>query len=131
MILLDTHAWIWWLSDPSELSARALEIIDDEVEQGEILVSAMSCWELAVLERKGRIDLAITSENLVDRSAALPFLRYVPVSPEIAIRSNRLPGDFHEDPADRIIVATAMIERVPLVTKDRKIRDYPHVETLW
>ncbi len=131
MILLDTHAWIWWLSDPSELSERALQAIDDEVEQGEIVVSAISCWELVLLERKGRIELEMTPENLVRRSAALPFLRYIPISPEIALRSNRLPGEFHEDPADRFIVATAMIESAPLVTRDRKIRDYPHVETTW
>jgi PIN domain nuclease of toxin-antitoxin system len=84
-----------------------------------------------MLLRKGRLELAMPVEDWVSRSEALPFLQFVPFDNRIALRSNRLPGTLHEDPADRAIIATALTLGAPLVTKDAKIRDYPHVRTVW
>jgi len=71
------------------------------------------------------------AEDWIARSESLPFLDFVPVDNRIAIRSTRLPGSFHADPADRIIVATTLLLGATLITKDDKLRRYPHVDTLW
>ena len=131
MIVLDTHAWIWWLANPDQISRAAQEEIDRAMEREEILISSISCWEIALLVRKGRLELAMPVEDWIARSEALPFVQFVPLDNRIALRSNHLPGEIHDDPADRIIIATALTVGVPLVSKDGRIRDYPHVETIW
>ena len=131
MIVLDTHAWIWWVACPEEISAPARDEIELAMEGNEVFISSISSWELAVLTRKGRLQLAVPVEDWIARCEALPFFHFVPVDTRIALRSNRLPGDLHEDPADRIIIATALTLGAPLVSKDRKIRDYLHVQTIW
>jgi len=128
---LDTHAWIWWLSNPGEISRAALEAIDRAKEKEEVLISSISSWEIALLVRKGRLGLTMPVEDWVERSEALPFIQFVPLDNRIALRSNQLPGDIHDDPADRIIIATALTLGAPLVSKDTRIRDYPHVATIW
>lgn len=131
MIVLDTHVWVWWVSNPDQVSERAREEIDLAMEREELCISSISCWEVALLVRKGRLELTMPVEDWIARSEALPFVRFLPLDNRIALRSNRLQGEIHEDPADRIIVATALILGAPLVSKDTKIRDYPHVETIW
>jgi len=131
LIVLDTHAWIWWLANPDQISRAAQEEIDRAMEREEILISSISCWEIALLVRKGRLELAMPVEDWIARSEALPFVQFVPLDNRIALRSNHLPGEIHDDPADRIIIATALTVGVPLVSKDGRIRDYPHVETIW
>ena len=84
-----------------------------------------------MLVARGRLELTLDVADWVAKSEALPFLAFVPLTNAIAIRSVRLPGEFHEDPADRIIVATAMTMGAPVVSKDTKIRSYPHVEAVW
>ena len=131
MIVLDTHAWIWWVASPDEISRAAGEEIDRAMEREEILISSISCWEIALLVRKGRLELTIPVEDWIARSEALPFVRFVPLDNRIALRANYLPGEIHDDPADRIIIATALTLGAPLVSKDTRIRDYPHIETIW
>lgn len=131
MIVLDTHAWIWWLSNPDEISRAAREAIDGAMDKEEVLISSISTWEISLLVRKGRLELTMPVEDWVARSEALPFIQFVPLDNRIALRSNQLPGEIHDDPADRIIVATALTLGVPLVSKDTRIRDYPHVATIW
>jgi PIN domain nuclease of toxin-antitoxin system len=131
LILLDTHVWIWWISDPRQLSAAARRRIDAEIAEGQVAASAISCWEIGLLARKGRLALAISVEDWITRCEALPFLRLVPVDSAIALRSTHLPGDLHDDPADRIIVATALSLGIALITKDQRLRDYPHLQTVW
>ncbi len=131
MILLDTHTWIWWLSNPENLSQSAREIIDSTRENSEILVSSISTWEIALLVAKGRLKLTIAVDDWVARSETLPFIRFVPIDNQIAIKSVDLKEPFHRDPADRIIIATAAIADVPVVTKDARMTAYPHVETIW
>lgn len=84
-----------------------------------------------MLVKKGRLELRMDVEEWVARSEALPFLRFVPMNNQIAILSNQLADGLHEDPADRMITATALVMGATLVTRDRRLRDYPHVETLW
>lgn len=131
MIVLDTHAWLWWLANPDEISRAAREEIDRAMEKEEILISSISCWEIALLVRKGRLELTMPVEDWVARSEALSFVQFVPLDNRIALRSNHLPGEIHDDPADRIIIATALTVGAPLVSKDSRIRDYSHVETIW
>ncbi len=131
MIVLDTHAWLWWISAPQQLSSPAREEIERAMEKSEICISSISAWELALLVRKGRLELAVPVDDWIARSEALPFNRFIPLDNRIAFRSNHLPGGLHEDPADRIIVATALTLGASLVSKDSKIRAYPHVKTIW
>ena len=131
LIVLDTHAWVWWLSRPEEISGRARETIEQAMEVEAVFVSSISCWEVSLLTARGRLELAIPVEDWIARSEAIPWLQFVPLDNRIALRSNRLPGEIHDDPADRIIIATAITLGASLVTRDRRIRAYPHVETIW
>lgn len=131
MIVLDTHAWVWWISVPERLSRRAREAIDGSMGDGSVCVSAISCWEVALLVKKGRLELTMDPSDWISRCESLPFLRFVPVDNHIALRSVQLPGPLHEDPADRIIVATAQSLGASLVTKDRRLRRYRHVRSVW
>ena len=131
MIVLDTHAWIWWVGDPAQISPAAAVRIAAESERGGIQVSAISCWEISLLARKGRLVLTLEVADWIAKTEALPFVHFVPVDNHIALRSNSLPGDLHDDPADRLIVATALTLGATLITKDARLIAYPHVETLW
>lgn len=131
MTLLDTHAWVWWVSDPDRLSAAARLAIETARGSGGVLVSSISVWEVALLVAKGRLKLTIPVDEWVMRCEAVPGLRFVPVDNAIAMRSVSLPGVLHPDPADRIIVATALEKKARLVTKDARLLAYPHVQTLW
>ena len=131
MIVLDTHVWIWWVSSPVLLSETAKDIIDGAVVERNIFISAISTWEVAILVSRGRLKLTMNAGDWVAASEALPFFNFVPVSNSIALKSVELPGALHNDPADRIIIATAASMGAILVTKDEKIRNYPHVNTAW
>lgn len=131
MIVLDTHAWVWWVSGHGDLSRKARRIIRTAANQAAVYVSSISVWEVAQLVARGRLELTIDVEAWVAKSEALPFLHFVPVDNAIALKSVQLPSPFHPDPADRIIVATALTLGFPLVTRDEKITDYPHVRTIW
>lgn len=131
MIVLDTHAWLWRVSNPELLSTAARKAIDQAMADGEIYLSSISAWEVAILVKKGRLDLTMTVEDWIARSEALPFFRFIPVDNRIALKSANLPGQLHDDPADRIIIATTITLGGTLVTKDDRIRKYPHLRTLW
>lgn len=129
MILLDTHAWVWWIDGSRELSKKARAAIDAAVRDGPVSVSAISCWEIGMLVRAGRLELTTPAADWVARCEALAFFSVVPVDARIAVRATELPP-LHEDPADRIIVSTAVGLGAALVTKDRRIRAYD-VTTVW
>ncbi|NDF63080.1 MAG: type II toxin-antitoxin system VapC family toxin [Synechococcaceae bacterium WBB_3_034] len=130
MILLDTHVLIWWVNgEHQRLSDAALQAI--EAEEHQRLVSAISCWEVAMLLERGRLGLSIDCERWLNLVQSVPKLQLLPLSPEVAVASTRLPGTFHADPADRFLVAHARDLNIPLVTGDSKIRAYPHVRSLW
>ena len=131
MILLDTHIWIWWISNIEKLSPKALNAINKARCESSIVISSISTWEIALLVEKGRLELSVSVRDWVRKTEGLPFVRFAPVDNTISLRSVSLPGEFHLDPADRIITATAMTMGIPLVTKDERIIGYPHVNTIW
>ena len=132
MIVLDTHALLWWASgERSQLSNRAHRAIQAELKGGRILVSSMSAWELTMLVRRGRLHLSMDTSQWLKVVGEIEALSFVPVDNDIAVQSVELPGEFHKDPADRIIVATARHFAAPLVTADDKIHAYPHVRVVW
>jgi PIN domain nuclease of toxin-antitoxin system len=128
VIVLDTATWIWLASDPGRLSLAARTAIE-RVDLA--LVSAISVWEIGMLVAKQRIRLDRPVEQWVDLALALPTIQLAALDPAIAVRSTQLPGTLHSDPADRIIVATALEAAAPIVTPDERIRAYPHVQSTW
>ncbi len=129
LILLDTHAWIWWIDGSTELSQRARDAIDAGTRDGSVAVSAISCWEIAMLVHKGRLELATPAADWIARCEALPFFEVIPVDSRIAVGAAELPAK-HEDAADRVIVATAFHLGAPVVTKDRRLAAYD-VRAIW
>jgi len=125
VIVLDTHIWIWWINGGHQLPTDYTAMIQTEVSNG-LGVSAISCWEVAKLVELGRLQLALPVEQWLVL-ALQPPVQLLPLTPEIAVGSSQLPGSFHRDPADQIIVATARHYNCSLVTLDRLIRAYPHV----
>jgi PIN domain nuclease of toxin-antitoxin system len=124
-IVLDTHVWIWLMTGAKELeNSRCLSFIDRAVPYSGIKVSAISLWEAGMLEAKGRITLRIECLEWVRKALEAPGISLAPITPEIAIESSHLPGRFHGDPADRIIVSTARILGAALVTRDKNIISY-------
>ncbi len=127
MIILDTHIWIWWVDGDPKLSQTHSDYVGEHEEDG-LGVCAISCWETAKLVEHGRLPLPLPVDEWMAKALAYPGIRLLPLSPEVAVESTQLPGTFHRDPADQIIVATARIYRCPLVTVDANIRAYPFVE---
>ncbi len=133
MIVLDTHALIWWVNDDEQLSDRARDAIEKEIssESGQVFISTITAWEIALLVEKGRLTLTMDVKDWIDTVTAIEGVRFVPVDNEVAIQSVRLPGEFHPDPADRMIVALARRLSTALITSDAKIQTYKHVKTIW
>jgi PIN domain nuclease of toxin-antitoxin system len=131
VIVLDTHALVWWVTGDSTLSKKAKAAIERELVGGQIVVSAISAWEIAMLVEREKLVLSMDVGSWLATVQTIEAVRFVPVDPETAVKSVELPGEFHKDPADRMIVATARKFAVPLVTKDEKIRAYAHVKTIW
>jgi len=131
VIFLDTHVWIWFVSNPELLSEKASKAIETSIEENAVLISSISAWEVALLVARKRLEFTLDVADWVAKSEMLPFVQFVPVDNDIAIKSVRLPEPIHDDPADRIIIASAMSCGAPLVTKDASIQEYPHVKTLW
>ena len=132
MIVIDTHILVWWVSGVETLSTAAKKAIKNTLSNGgEVLVSSISAWEIAMLVEKGRLVLSMDVESWLDEVSQIDGVRLLPVDNEIGVKSTALPGEFHKDPADRMIVATARKLAVPLVTADEKILQYEHVKTIW
>lgn len=131
MIVLDTHVLIWWANGDARLSRAARKSIRSEQTDGVLTVSVISAWEIALLVQKGKLALAMDVDAWLSAAMALPRLRMVPISQRVAVESTRLPGAFHADPVDRMIVALAREHDATLATADRRIRAYPHVRTIW
>lgn len=129
MILLDTHVWIWWVHYDPLLPVDVESIVKSHESSG-LGISAISCWEVAKLVEYKRLTLPLSISDWMKQALSYPGIVFLDLSPEIAIESTQLPQPFHKDPADQLIVATARIHSIPLVTCDHKIRAYPHVQLL-
>jgi PIN domain nuclease of toxin-antitoxin system len=126
MILLDTHIWIWWVNGSAELPDLHKSYIDANVPQG-LGVSIMSCWEVASLVRKNRLNLGCATLDWINLALNYPGISLLNLNSSIVVDANDLPGAFHRDPVDCLLVATARFSRLSLLTLDTKILEYPHV----
>jgi PIN domain nuclease of toxin-antitoxin system len=131
MIVLDTHAWVWFVSNPEMLSKTARKSIDAVIGENDIFISSISAWEIALLAANNRLNLTLDVADWITKSESLPFFHFVPVDNAIAVKSVNLPLPLHNDPADRIIIATAISLGASLISKDSRIQNYPHVKSIW
>ncbi len=121
-VILDTHVWVWWLLPDSPLSARERRALDDIAADKGILLPAICQWEAQMLHSKGRIELPVPFATWLRRAAGTDMLTVLSLNADVVIAVDDLPGTFHGDPADRIIVASARAHDLPLATHDEAIR---------
>ena len=127
-LLLDTHVWIWLMEgDRRHLSLRARRAIEEVSHSGTLWLSAISIWEIAMLEARGRVTLGHPVNEWIETLLHAPGARLLPLDPAIAVDSTRLPGSPHGDPADRILMASARATGARLVTCDGRIIRYARV----
>lgn len=126
VILLDTHIWMWWVTNNSALAAAQRRIIESNQDEG-LGVSAISCWEVAKKVELGKLLLDRDVDAWIDGALSAPGVRLLGLSPEVLVESTRLPQPFHRDPADQIIVATSRVHDIPILTSDARIQNYGHV----
>ncbi|MGH9948000.1 MAG: type II toxin-antitoxin system VapC family toxin [Pyrinomonadaceae bacterium] len=129
MIVLDTHIWVWNIQGDPRLSSKHLDIIRSP-EAKRIGIPAISLWEVAKAVELGRLTLSEPIETWFEIALMPLGVEIIPLTPEIAVESTRLPGQFHKDPFDQLIVATARVYDVPLVTVDSAILEYPFVKLI-
>jgi PIN domain nuclease of toxin-antitoxin system len=127
MIILDTHIWIWHVQGDTRLRIEHKRLIQKH-ETDRIGISAVSLWEVAKAVELGRLLLPVPIEDWFEIALNAPGIEIFPLTPKICIWSTQLPGDFHKDPFDQLIVATARVHDLPLVTADSNIQSYPHVK---
>ena len=124
-VIFDTHVWFWLAIGDSELvQSSTMKRLIDELHRYQLNISAITHWEISMLEAKGRITLKLDCLNWLSESIRKTKIHVVDLTPEISVTSNRLPGNFHGDPADRIIVATARLINGILLTRDDRILRY-------
>ena len=129
MILLDTHVLLWWALDPDRLSNTANATLEAMEDRGGY-ASSISIWELGIKVQRGQLELPITVDEIARRIERGGVVELVPVDTTIWLRTLSLDWS-HRDPADRVIVATALMKEVPVLTKDRVLHDFVGVECLW
>ncbi|MBV9894892.1 MAG: type II toxin-antitoxin system VapC family toxin [Chloroflexi bacterium] len=129
-LLLDTHGWVWWVGGSPELPERTRRHIQSAFAENRLWVSAISAWEVALLVQRGRLELRLPVREWVARSEALSGLQFLPIDTAIGLRAVEL-ADLHQDPADRMIVASAELLGAVLVTRDQRLRAYGCIRTTW
>jgi PIN domain nuclease of toxin-antitoxin system len=129
VILLDTHALIWLALQPALLSKAATRAIRVASAKGELAISAITCWEVALLCARRRIEYTGTIVAFVEKLASRAVI--LSITPAICAAGAELPLQFPKDPSDRIIAATALLNGIPLVSKDDPIRRSGVVKAIW
>jgi len=129
MILLDTHVWVWWVCRQSEKIPSAIER-KIRTSHEHVSVSSVSCLEIALLVRKGRLSINGDLNNWFHLALEESGIQLLPLTPQIATRLNTLP-ELHKDPIDRVIIASAIEHQALLITKDATIQKYPQLEWEW
>ena len=127
--LLDTCAWLRLLNEPETLSDAASTVLSGS-DVSTVGLSSISIWEVAKKESLGKLELKQASQTWLREACAVKGVDTIPLSHEIVWDSCHLPGEFHRDPADQIITATARILDLTLITADKKILAYQHVKTI-
>jgi PIN domain nuclease of toxin-antitoxin system len=128
--LLDTNAWLRVVARPDELSPAARTLMN----QRDILpfgLSAISIWEVTLKARKRKLELLPTTDRWLQSALNRSLVQVLPIDAAIARLANELPGTFHEDPADRLIAATALQLNLAVVTSDTNFRSYDAVQSIW
>ncbi len=126
--LLDSNAWIRLILAPEQLSERARALLT-RPDITPLALSAISVFELTLKVRKGKIDLRLPSDQWLDLALNPNLITVIPIDAEIARAANSLPEPFHQDPADRLIVATARLRNLTLIAGDEKILQYAHLQS--
>ena len=119
--LLDTHIWIWWMLEDPRLPKARREALDSLPSNHRPFLVDISLWEASLLLSKGCLVIDQDTESWLALAASPAVVQLCPITPSIAAEMGRLPAEFHQDPADRLIVATARNKHLPLATMDRKI----------
>jgi len=119
--LLDTHAWIWWVDRDARLGRAVTDVLDRLPRDERPYLSDISLWEVAMLVERGRLHLEVPLVDWLEAAAHPRSVRLLSITPAIAAETARLPPSFHRDPADRVIVATCRVVKLPLLTRDRLI----------
>lgn len=131
MVVLDTCAFIYDALSPKQLGKTARRVIAEAEAAGQLLCSDISLWEIAMLVSKKRLDPGTDALTFLRVALEARAIRVRPISPEVADLSVSFPSTINHDPADRIIVATAVLEHATLVTCDANLRDCGLVKTVW
>lgn len=122
-LLMDTHVWYWFAVGDKALSSKIISIINDAALDDSLYLSAISVWEITMMESKGRVNFKLPTLQWIEEALKSVPTQLVPIHPAISVESCYL-EDFHGDPTDRIIVATARVENLTLITRDKKIQSY-------
>lgn len=128
--LLDTHVWYWLMETPEKIPDAVRKVLGQKTSVP-FGISAISLWEIAKLEEKGKINFNIPLQRWMREALDPGFMKRLDLDEQVAAESTRLPEAFHRDPADQMIVATASVHNLTLITADQKILSYRHVKTLW
>jgi PIN domain nuclease of toxin-antitoxin system len=126
-VLLDTHTFLWWITDHPKLPSRVREIIGDG--NNELFVSAASGWEIAIKAQLGRLQLPDEPQRFILEQLSLNAIQSLPIQISHALHVFSLPNH-HRDPFDRILISQAQLEGLPILTADPQISLYP-VEVIW
>lgn len=130
-VVLDTHTLLWWLGAADKLSVAARRALRGATADSPALVSSISLFEITTAVRRGRLQLALPVDHWLAEAAALPEVRFEPVTPAIAALAGRIGDEPHGDPGDRLIAATALHYALPLLTADAKLRALSGLKTIW
>jgi PIN domain nuclease of toxin-antitoxin system len=131
MITVDTHVIIWDALKPGLLSKNARKAIDKANESDGIIFCEISLWEIAMLIKKKRLILDFSALEFINLVKASNNYLFKGLSPEIAVLSTDLPAEINQDPADRIICATSILNNSKLITSDKNLRNAKNVKTIW
>ena len=131
MIVLDTHVLIWDALNPAKLSTKAIQAISEANQGDGCIICDISLWEVAMLIEKGRLQIDVGTQEFINLILQANKTAVWPITPEIAALSVRLPQEINRDPADRLIVATSLAERAPLITADVDLRSVTIISTIW
>ena len=124
-LLLDTHIWLWHVEgDASRVAAGTTALLDRSGARRRLMVSDISYWEIAVKAAKGTLTFSVDAAVWLQRAEQAPGIRLVPLTRPVLLQSTRLSGATHSDPADRMLIALAQLDNIPLVTCDRLILEY-------
>lgn len=123
-VLLDTHVWVWLNEGSKELKPKVIKLIDQAAQTDGVFISAISVWEIAMLVNKKRLIFQLPIQEWVTQALSQRGVGLIPLLPSIAIESTCLSEAFHGDLSGRIIVASARIKNLTLITRDNNIIDY-------